>query len=78
MNGREILMQDLKDLGVPHSVLKEVNTDGKIEMLLTSVIHDFGESTLDRSPYEHMRDVNTFLHALITSVGTKYEDIIQS
>ena len=74
MNGREILMQDLKDLGVPHSVLKEVNTDGKIEMLLTSVIHDFGESTLDRSPY----DVNTFLHALITSVGTKYEDIIQS
>lgn len=141
MNSKgEILMQDLKDLGVPHSVLKEVNTDGKIEMLLmasellsgdlvsfiksnpkhkeiprlvsevfgglrvlvserivhedlhlgnvllrsdsnghiTSVIHDFGESTLDRSPYEHMRDVNTFLHALITSVGTQYEDIIQS
>lgn len=40
----------------------------------SSVIHDFGESTIDRSPYEHIRDIVKFLDAL----PKKYEDIVIS
>lgn len=45
---------------------------------LSSVIHDFGESTENRSPYEHTRDIYKFLDALITLVHIDYENIIMS
>jgi len=45
---------------------------------LSSVIHDFGESTENRSPYEHTRDIYKFLDALITLTNSDYEDIISS
>ena len=133
-------MDDISDIGVPHTILNRVDTTCGIEMLvmasellsgdllslvksnpghkelprlvgevfsilrslvrekivhedlhlgnvlirsdetgyLTSVIHDFGESTRDRSPYEHLRDISKFIHSLETMDGILFEDKLES
>lgn len=45
---------------------------------LTAVIHDFGESTENRAPYEHTRDIYKFLDALIKTIDSGYENIVVS
>ena len=67
---RQIVHEDLH-LG---NILLRSNHDGR----LSAVIHDFGESTEDRSPYEHTRVIYKFLDALITSIHSDYENIVIS
>lgn len=45
---------------------------------LSAVIHDFGESTEDRCPYEHTRDICKFLDALGALVHSEYGSVVSS
>lgn len=68
---RHIVHEDLH-LG---NVLLRKDSEGR----LTATIHDFGESTENRSPYEHIRDIRKFLHALLLSpVSNIIEELIAS
>ncbi len=54
------------------NILLRSDSDGN----LSSVIHDFGESTEERSPYEHIRDIVKFLGALAGFVSKELESAI--
>ncbi len=68
---RERIVHEDLHLG---NVLIRSDADGN----LSSVIHDFGESTTDRSPYEHIRDIVKFLNSLIYLLPREYEEILAS
>jgi len=68
---REQIVHEDLHLG---NVLIRSDVDGN----LTAVIHDFGESTTDRSPYEHIKDIVKFLDSLIYLLPREYEEIIAS